>query len=49
MHWASERLGKRSETMEEAEKVPPALREPVVNRDWFPYIYTYLQVLCIYN
>lgn len=35
--------------MEKAEKVPPALREPVVNHDWFHYIYTYLQVLCIYN
>lgn len=50
MHWAWECLEKeRSCTMEKAEKVPPALREPVANRDWFLYIYTYLQVLCIYN
>lgn len=33
-------IGKRSEAMEKAEKVPPALRELVVNHDWFPYIYT---------
>lgn len=33
-------LGKRSEAMGKAEKVPPALREPAVNHDWFPYIYT---------
>lgn len=32
--------------MEKAEEVPPALREPVVNHDWFPYIYT--SEFCVY-